>query len=128
MKLVHYRYAEFANATGPHGGETIISENGDIVQLTPAYQVSPSINTIIGVTRGAGGTIGTGATAFGRDLSADAMVAGGTQLAANDEAFELFDHGNGTACNNCIDLIGFGFLQGGRKLLKIPGMGFLLTL
>ena len=123
LRIVHSRLAEFANVTGPHGGEVLLDEFGNIEINVHNYQVNSSIDVMVGIARGQGGTQGSGGTAFGRDLSADAAAAG-TQLAGpNDEAFELFDHGNGTACTNCIDLIGAPAI----KFTPTPGAGYMIS-
>ena len=121
VRIVHERLAEFANVTGPHGGEVVIDENGGIELTIGNYQVSSSINVINGVARGSGGTIPPNSTAFGQDMTADAAI-GRIYPNPNDECFELFDVGNGTAPVNPQDNIGLTF-----RLTPIPGMGFQIT-
>ena len=66
MKIAHERLAEFGGTTGPHGGEMVIAESGDIHLLVPTYNGAISINTVVGITPGGnidpGG--GPGSTAF----------------------------------------------------------------
>lgn len=111
VRIVHERLAEFANATGPHGGEIVLWENGDINVYVASYQVAPSISTAIGITPGnnidPGGTGTVGQTAYGRDLSTDATL-GPTFLGINRIGFELFDYTN-VPVTNPMDIIGMGF-------------------
>ncbi len=102
VKFVHDHLAEFGNATGPHGGEIIITDNDDIAVFVPGYNGTPSINTAVGITPGGG--IDPNVPGFGQDLS----VRYGTFFirAPGKSAFELFDHGQNPA-TNMIDLIGF---------------------
>ncbi len=112
IRIVHSRLAEFSNTTGPHGGECIISENGDISVYVHPYNAQGSINTVVGITPGGnldpGG--GAGATSYGRDLSQD-VVGGPTVLGINKSAFELFDLGS-TFPANPLDLAGFNAPNG----------------
>lgn len=114
LRVVHENLSEFANATGPHGGEIVMSQNGDIEIFIPQYCRIPSISTVVGITPGnnidpfPSGTVGQ--TAFGRDLSADSNL-GPTPLGINRIGFEVFDYSN-TPLLNPIDLIGFGYTPG----------------
>ena len=133
VKIGHERLAEFANATGPHGGEITMFENGDVIVFVPGYNVAPSISTAIGITPGNNLDTGTppavGQTAFGRDLSADfSAAAGGAPvfLGTNRAGFELFDYTN-IPVNNVFDLSGLGFNpanpeESGIKFLRDPGV------
>jgi hypothetical protein len=131
VKIVHERLAEFGNATGPHGGEITMFENGDIFIFVPGYNAAPSINTGVGLTPGnnvdSGSPVQPGQTAFGRDLTNDVST-GPVFLAANKAAFELFDHGAfaPTPVLNPFDLSGFGFNvadpnSSGIHFLRDPG-------
>jgi hypothetical protein len=107
IRIVHSRLAEFSNTTGPHGGECVISANGNISVYVHPYNAQGSINTVVGITPGGnldpGG--GAGATSYGRDLTQD-VTTGPTVLGLNKSAFELFDLGN-TNPANPLDLAGF---------------------
>ncbi len=119
VKFVHERLAEFSNTTGPHGGEAVITENGDIAVLVAGYNSTPSINTGVGITRGSGGPAVVG---FGRDLSMDVAL-GPTTVPAGQHAFELFDHGN-TTPSNALDLVSLGLFSNNGVG---PGIAFLLN-
>lgn len=114
VRVVHENVAEFGNATGPHGGEIVMSQNGDIEIFLPQYCQVPSINTVVGITPGFNldpGSISTpGQTVYGRDLSADVNL-GPTPLGINRIGFELFDYSN-LPLMNPIDLVGFGYTPG----------------
>lgn len=110
IRIVHSRLAEFSNTTGPHGGECILSENGDISIYVHAYNAQGSINTVVGITPGGNQDPGPGTTSWGRDLSMD-VLGGPTMLGVNKSAFELFDLGS-TNPANPMDLAGFGFPLG----------------
>ncbi len=103
VRIVHDHLAEFGNATGPHGGEIILTDNDNIAVYVPGYQGAPSINTGVGITPGNG--VDPSVSGFGVDLSA----AWGTMLVRGPgkSAFELFVPPS-AASPNPIDLIGFG--------------------
>ncbi len=107
IRFVHWMLQEFANTTGPHGGETVITENGDIAVFVAGYNSTPSINTFVGITRGSGGPAVTG---FGRDLSVDVAL-GPTTVPMGQHAFELFDHGNAAGVVNAIDVVALGIFN-----------------
>jgi hypothetical protein len=111
VKIVHERLAEYSNATGPHGGEIQMFENGDISVFVPGYNAAPSINTGVGITPGnnvdSGSPVQPGQTPFGRDLSTDVST-GPIFLAANKAAFECFDTGSSPALDP-FDLAGFQY-------------------
>ncbi|HGY89559.1 MAG TPA: hypothetical protein ENK43_00155 [Planctomycetes bacterium] len=119
IKFVHWMLQEFANTTGPHGGETVITENGDIAILVAGYNSTPSINTFVGITRGSGGPAVGG---FGRDLSMD-VAFGPTTVPMGQHAFELFDHGTPGGAANGIDVVALGFFNNSNVG---PGITFLL--
>lgn len=127
VRVVQENLSEFADSTGPHGGEIVMSQNGDIEIFMPPYCQTPSINTVFGITPGAnidsGFTPVPGQTPFGRDLTADANL-GPTPLGINRIGFELFDYGAipFMAPVNPLDLVGFGFTPGA---LYSPGVRFL---
>ncbi len=103
VKFVHDHLAEFSNATGPHGGEIVITDNDDIAVFVPGYNGAPSINTAVGITPG-GGVDGNVAVP-GQDLSAryGTMHIRGPGKAA----YEVFDHGPPAGVINPLDLSGF---------------------
>lgn len=105
VKFVHDHVAEFANTTGPHGGEIVITDNDDIAVYVNGYNGNPAINTAVGITPGNG--VDPQITGFGRDLSAlsGTMFA---PVALGKAAFELFDHGPGGGLNS-LDVIGVNF-------------------
>ncbi len=106
VKFVFANLAEFANATGPHGGEIVITENDDIATYVHGYNAFPSINTGVGITPGYG--VDPNVAGFGQDLSARM----GTLHARGPgkSAFEFFDHGPGGTVlpSNPLDLAGVG--------------------
>lgn len=104
VKFVHAYLAEFSDLTGPHGGECVITEQGDIAVYVAPYQTSPSINTAVGIT--AGSASNQTLASFGVDLSAKR----GTNFALSPggHGFEVFDHFNTTPVHP-LDLIGVGF-------------------
>lgn len=108
VKFVHERLQEFGNATGPHGGEVIITEAGEIAVLVAPYNTLPSINTGVGISPGNNVDTSSPPTTFGRDLVADTL-AGPTTLGAGKLGFELFDHGVNPANNPMNFMIAFGF-------------------
>ena len=133
IRFVHQRLAEFGNATGPHGGEITIAENGTI-EVFVSPQAQPSINTGVGITPGQnrdnGNPPNVGQTAFGRNLSADVLAPGGTVLGALRAGFELFNTGAATVTNP-MDLISFNNPTGVRYLLDVglPQMnGYIITM
>jgi hypothetical protein len=108
VRVVHERIAEFGNATGPHGGELVMSENGDINIYVHAYQTGSGFGTAIGITPGNNVDSGVGFPGqglFGRDLSAD-VLQGPTFLGINRMGFELFTL---FGILNPLDLAGFNF-------------------
>lgn len=114
-RFVHEQIAEFGNATGGHGGEITITENGEIAVLVGGYNAAPSINTAVGISRGTGQSSGTlPSTVFGRDLSASVQAINPVVLGNDVPAFELFDHGNSGAgtVQNPLDLAGFNEFNG----------------
>ncbi len=106
IRFVHWMLQEFGNTTGPHGGEIVITENGDLAVLVAGYNSMPSINTFVGITRGSGGPVVTG---FGRDLSQDVAL-GPTTVPMGQHAFELFDHGTPGGAVNPLDVVALGSL------------------
>lgn len=127
VRVVHENVAEFADSSGPHGGEVVMSQNGDIEIFMPPYCQTPAINTVVGITPGnnidSGITPVPGQTPYGRDLTADATL-GPTPLGINRIGFELFDYGSVPFIPplNVLDLIGFGFTPGA---LYSPGIRFI---
>lgn len=112
VRFVHERLQEFGNATGPHGGEVVITDQDEISVFVAPYNGFPSIDTVVGITPGQNvDSVANLPTPFGRDLSLD--VSGGpTFPGAGRSAFEYFDHGIPLPTVNVIDLIALGFNNG----------------
>lgn len=120
LHFIHENLAEFANTTGPHGGEIVITDQDEIIVYVAPHGF-PSINTAVGITPGQNvDSIANLPTPYGRDLTAD-FAAAPTFVGAGRSAFELFDH-SPPGPVNVIDVLGFLYNSGNPSG---PGMLFL---
>ncbi len=107
VKFVFENLQEFADQTGPHGGQITLVESGEIAILVDGSNAFPDLNTMVGISSGMALSVQTGpgfSLDTGRDLSAG--IGMGQSFGAGRSVFELFDHGSFISVTNPLDLIG----------------------